>query len=410
MRPTSLLAMLLLLVGARRAPAQQSQRTHAATIVPPAGWQRADSGDVVRFAPANGDPIHLYVLPGETITTDPLDRWFRMRWNNLVATIPIAEARPIHGDGELSNPLRIALAVADDGTRGGVPFLVAATVRSFQLQPVILVARDLATYERYREVAQRAVGSVRILPGGLQGPQRVVPFAAIVAGAFDVPSLTARVQGGTAGDARVEGALDGLYVGLNVSPTQVAMPSSSFRNVVFFPDGSFVARFDQEGLDGMDRLWHRDRFAAYWGRYRVAGRRVYLRYNGGPRELQGEIGAAGGITIDGHAALVRAVKVDGRRLDGTYTPDLGDPATTGLPILFRRDGTFDDRGATNQLRLVHPDQRPIRHAPGRGTYRFANHTLTLSYDDGRVLRIGAYALPGAPDVIHLHRTALVRRR
>lgn len=52
------------------------------------------------------------------------------------------------------------------------------------------------------------------------------------------------------------------------------------------------------------------------------------------------------------------------------------------------DGTFDNRGIFRDCR--YPD-RDLQNAPGKGRYAISNFTLTLNYDDGRVVQ---WALTG----------------
>lgn len=176
--------------------------------------------------------------------------------------------------------------------------------------------------------------------------------------------------------------LDGLYVGLVTGPQ--LMPGSSREDYrVFFPDGTWLWRLPQEGLENFDAARYRREFPSFWGTYRVSGAQVILRLDEGSSETIAQRDRNGGLNIPGRAVLFPVAKLTGQRFAGEYAREAG----AFPPIVFRADGTFEDRGALSAVGLAGPDMMFMNVPPGRGEYRIADNTLTLRYADGRVLRV-----------------------
>lgn len=198
-------------------------------------------------------------------------------------------------------------------------------------------------------------------------------------------STTAQTTG-----PRIPSALDGLYVSLTTS----VAAGSDVDYLVFFPDGLVIWRLPQEGLDGFNRAASMKQSPNFWGTYNVNGNKLELRFPTGQRILtKDNEGRLMVVNETGYSPYIPMSKMDGVKLDGAYARERGFPA-----IAFAPDSTFRDDGAMNAVGLspVLPDgtidYSSFRQVPpGKGTYRIANNTLTLTYSSGNVVKISICA-------------------
>lgn len=401
MRPNAFTVLLSILAAAgtsapSAAEAQPSAPAGLASMDPPAGWQRIARGDVTVYVPRGDAAVSLYVLPGEVVTAMSFDAWFEARWRDLGEDVGLVASGPVERAAIDGNDLRMRLG--ESGT--GAWLMAVAAGRGFYFQPVLVVAGDEAAFARHKDPLFRATRSLRILPPADQGAPRAIPWGPVAIDGLQAMSGRPADQGvapGAGATARVAGALEGLYIGMSVSPSYPGLATRSpERYVVFFPDGTFFERLPQEGLDGMDRRRLRAEYPADWGRYRVEGRRLLLRRDGGAQEMTGEVLPSGQLSTSGWGTLAPAPSVDGAVLDGMYARSFADPSSVPNPIAFRRDGTFEDAGVLNDLNLYFSGQVIGQQYPaGRGRYRVSSHTLVLSYADGRVVPLSLFAFAPA---------------
>ncbi len=198
--------------------------------------------------------------------------------------------------------------------------------------------------------------------------------------------------------------LDGLYVGLSLRPGFSYVPIGTMDAVVFFPDGSFVWWFPQEGLDGFDRNRSILEHPNFWGTYRVEADRIVLRYSQGSGDIVAQKLNGGQLSIPNLAVLTPVSKLNGHKLKGTYTRVRNDPFFPSHCIIFSPDGNFEDAGAINDLGLSFPNNIFLEIHPGMGTYRISNNTLTLSYANGGTLRVCIFILDIASPDIFIYRS------
>lgn len=395
-------------VPGTEAAAQELQRAGSALLAPPYGWVRSISGDIVSFAPPGDEGAAvLRVLPGEELRED-LPSWFERRWTALLARYRALQVSPPvpwrspHGDA-----LIVTAALEDHG--GGRSFvLFFSLAQRSRVQPIVVVSRTPDAVDRYGPLLDAVFQSVRLLPPGELPSPRVVELADAIeepppggVAAFQPPGPDMPEPAGG------PGVLQGLYVGLRLGPALAGTSREDY--MTFFPDGTWMWRLPQEGLDGLDRARAQREFPNFWGTYRVVGDRVLLRLNTGTGEMVARRDASGRLEIPNQSALFPVARLNGLRLEGVYARERGNfPA-----IAFAADGTFEDMGAMGAVGLAAPDMMSLDVPPGRGTYGIANNTLTLAYADGRRLRVGMFVPDpafetGQPPAIVLNRYSLDR--
>jgi hypothetical protein len=164
---------------------------------------------------------------------------------------------------------------------------------------------------------------------------------------------------------------------------------SKIALALILPDGTMIDGAPYAGLADFDYAsWARDvqRDASLGG---VAGTYTWSGSSGEVTLSTGfkkPMALVDGELVLGKTTLRRVPRVDGVRLDGTYThfTDTADPYLDGpgckQMIALRPDGTFEDRGA---FVYACPPASSEPNPPGSGTYAIRDYSLILSYADGR---------------------------
>lgn len=160
---------------------------------------------------------------------------------------------------------------------------------------------------------------------------------------------------------------------------------------VLYPNGDYYPHFPTNGMIALSN----ENKNESWGKFSISGSkgRFLSKYEDiavqkvSPVEMKKQGYAFG---------FYKCVPVDGLRLNGQWGTFIGweKDAVHGNPsgingtavravIEFKKEGSFIDYGAfvTN---LLMPNQY-ADNAPGKGTYQIKNFTLTLQYDDGRIV-------------------------
>jgi hypothetical protein len=175
---------------------------------------------------------------------------------------------------------------------------------------------------------------------------------------------------------------------------------AKFTYWCFFPDGRCYYSMPTEGLDnfnyeylrGMNDLWcctyvlNGDQGTITWG---TGGSTVPIRRSGSKWLI--------GKTAD---AFDRLDPCTGLKLEGTYRREnWRDENSVKAGIAFAKDGTFVDEGflAGGITTWWWADRGLVdaEFSPGRGTYRLADNSLVLVYDDGRKYRANFHLIDGA---------------
>lgn len=222
----------------------------------------------------------------------------------------------------------------------------------------------------------------------------------------------------------------GFYFGYRVGVTSGGDLGARGSNIILYKDGTYTTLFPTGGFDAYDLSAHKQALSGNFHRWTREGNTIILdegntkwRYKVEGKNLVGSSNAGGkdykpispatGLTFSGTYA-----KQD-------YKPDQftnREVYPNGMwTLTFREDGSFVDNSQVRPLYGTPPDTKPLSDeaikaltAPGRGRYRIANNTLYLSYDDGRVVRLGFWILPvdagsTKPKTIYINESPLTRR-
>jgi hypothetical protein len=171
------------------------------------------------------------------------------------------------------------------------------------------------------------------------------------------------------------GALEGIYVALSLRLGRVEV-----RYLLFTRDGWVFRDFPEDGMESFDATAFRNdpnRNKSWTGRYRLDGNQIHILWQdwADDREIleRNENAAGGGINV-----LVPICRCTSKMFSGVYLWGLPD---SGQYLQFFPDGTFLDRGTTDQIFVPNPFYDRPRVL--RGTYSIQNQTLTLNFSDGR---------------------------
>ena len=221
-------------------------------------------------------------------------------------------------------------------------------------------------------------------------------------GSADTIGETAVTDQGTAG------GLDGLYLGYRMRGA-TAFESTHFEYLVFFPDGNAIRNLPFEGLEHFDFAAAVKTSREYCGRYRLNGDTVTITW--GDRSEETGLRSASGLKIRGDSYFPVS-KSDGLTLDGIYRREGADLARYG--IRFTTAGRFEENGMLPLIAYALTTDKQINQAPGSGTYRIGNNTLTLQYADGRTIALSFFVWPAEPgprpQAIHVETFRLIRDR
>lgn len=153
---------------------------------------------------------------------------------------------------------------------------------------------------------------------------------------------------------------------------------------IIYPNGDYYPDAPYEGLHNFDKSVN----AESWGKFTMNGSKGRFKnnYNDIPVTKKSEIY----MEKDGYThGFHKCMPVDGVRLEGFYThvaPNWGkdsqldylDGAGCQFTIQFKKDGTFDDKGIFSSS--------TYDCTGGKGDYSIENYTITLRYNDGRIVQ------------------------
>jgi hypothetical protein len=172
------------------------------------------------------------------------------------------------------------------------------------------------------------------------------------------------------------GARTQLLMGLRMTGV-----GSSYRGgiawYVLFDDGRVLARLPSPGLEGIDE----NAFASELGTYKIVGDTMDMWFQQYHPVFEHR---SDGSWSAREGTFWPAESLDGAVLDGAYAPRSGPPE-----IAFTTDGRFESNGGL----MIDGGVNGLTPTPaGRGTYRIARNTLTLSFATGQVVRISISTL------------------
>jgi hypothetical protein len=221
-------------------------------------------------------------------------------------------------------------------------------------------------------------------------------------------SLTLTSQGSShtkPNRAGTSGGLKGLYTGFKLSQGDVALGTFKVRGSItylaFFPDGNVIRTLPKEGLENFDlRAAVRDSRESC-GRYRLDGNRISITW-GDNSTVTGVRDGAKLQIADEPFEYEPAADSDGLTLGAVYRPE---GANLRARIAFIPGGRFADDGALNAV--------DVPASPGTGLYQIKDNTLTLSYSNGRIVKVSFFisadeVRSGQPATIHVNGRALLK--
>lgn len=343
----------------------------------PDGWKRVESKDGPMLVPTNlpkGGTAFIGFLPAQDLPGD-FRSWFDATWADGLKQFKLQQAGEItaqhHANG--FDILRIDARVSNQAL--GYSEFVFAGVRSGKRVAGYFFLSNTGYYS-YRTALSDFENTLHFGNG---------------------PSARGGEPSPKTGAA---GGLQGLYIGYKMRG--LIGLKTHFEYLVFFPDGNLVRYLPEHGLDNFDFRAALRESRDYCGRYRISGNQIAITWADNNTEIAARDGTALKIGGDSYFPVPRS---DGLKLNGTYHQEGTD--VTPYFIRFTADGRFNENGILNLLAYSDNQQ-----APGNGTYRIGNNTITLNYADGRKVPLSFYifgenAAGPVPNRIHINTYPLV---
>ncbi len=152
-----------------------------------------------------------------------------------------------------------------------------------------------------------------------------------------------------------------------------------------FPNGDYYPHYHFEGMgNAIMTPGSNDS----WGKYNSSGNKINFKSKYDAFVIEKKTATKYSKT-GSVFTFYKCANVDGLKLQGGWTTDKGwrnNPYNKGAcrPVIyFGSDGSFIDKGAF--LRACGSPSTDAKDQPGEGTYNINNFTLTLKYNDGRVV-------------------------
>ena len=355
------------------APTEAQPQPSGFQFPAPAGWVRAEEGQISTFRPPAEPPgsVVMFVLP-------PIPRQpdFAAQFATLRAAVTsgsgLSEMRNAEEQrsGTGGSERRFHFATYSSPS-GDLHLSIRARAEGNSVGTVVFMASTPEAYRRLQPQAAKVFDGMR-LPGAA-APGSIAPSGQQQRGS------SAGFRGpGLSGVWMASVIMWGLGGGMN---------TIELRWKTFFDDGVMFADLPNAGLLGFNRAAaqadpHR---ALSWHTYSFSGSAGETRRAGTPSPWILKLEKPNQLKID-MDTFYRCVSVDGLRLSGAWTSYANptDPELDRLPIgqrpiiRFEKDGRFVEEGLFALL-LTSADDRP-----GSGRYELRDFTLILRYDDGRV--------------------------
>ena len=360
----------------------------------PRGWNRVDRPDATMLVAPLTSPSVAYIvlLPPFDLAPD-LPGVFDRQWQGVQKDYRVVQGGQVTSQHfPKGYDAKVTTAVLSDRNNHAWVFYLMVAQNGNHAEQLFFLS-NVGNPQTLLEVLQHVIDSIGFSGGAGD------PMAAAASKPVGLP--------------KGKGNLNGLYRGVGIVHYAEfgKKPGISWSYHVFFPDGRFKEGFPELGLDNLDEDAEIRRNPVGWGTYDPSG---------GP---------------DGHGKIVFMItdpvhekepivwdfkeypdhvdirgtsynlleRCDGMRLEGTFRrADYKTLYAGGQKgIAFTRDGQFVDEGAFAAASVL--VRQPVGIGedfddgkPGRGTYRIANYTLTLTFSDGRVKRTSIFREPGAP--------------
>ncbi len=350
---------------------------------PPAGWQEAVTAEQISYTKeANGNFCIITVYKSKDAGNNAKQNFDQSWASVLQKTLPVAAPLmqpPVTEDGWATE---IGSAAFEKESIKGIAILIASTKKNKLLNIVVLM--NNTTY-------------VNDMQTFLTSVKRNEPANNAAASGSNTSSTSVNNVKPEPGPA----AEVWMNVQYSLSYAPDINPSTQFGSklkpkfYVVYPNGDYYPHFPVEGLSTLTNQQKNES----WGTFTLSGKKGLFKSKYETIEVE-KLSATKMKKIGYTFHFYKCAAVDGLKLNGEWGAYPGwkkaAASSTLLAkqvIAFQPDGIFIDYGlfVTN---LSMPDQYP-QNKPGKGTYSIRNYTLTLQYNDGRIIY---KAFTGAADI------------
>lgn len=384
----SLLLCVLLVTAA--ATAQDAPDTQVGDFLfkMPIGWNRTQQGDVTYIKPPFGPQgtATLIGLASNNMEGD-LQTSFNTLWGGYKSQYRILEGGDIrseHAPNGYNAFYTRAIASDKSGQRWRV-FVMGAQFKS-RIETVMFMSNVFS-----RELAETHDRVFNSFLSSLRFTDESADEAAAKAG--DAERKTAGAP--AAGLPRGKGKFNGIYraVGQTGDPLS-PQRGIAYKYVAFFPDGRFLEKLPEQGLEKLNADQEIRINPVGWGTYEMigeTGRIVFPPSESSKNPIVWSFKEYSDHLKLGGDDYFLLDPCNGLTLAGTFRrSDYQTTYGARQGITFNPDGTFVDEGVFKAANVM--VRNPAGNsdfddgAPGRGTYRIAKYTLELTYSNGRVKR------------------------
>src|SRR5579864_1533262 len=398
MRRFALCFCVFVLTGSLRAQDAPDTQVGDFLFKMPIGWNRTTQGDITYIKPPFGPEgtATFFALAADRLQPD-LRTSFNILWDGYKKENRVLEGGQIlaaHSPNGYDAFYTRAMVSDRNGRRWKV-FVMGAKFKS-RIETVLFMtnafSRELAATNE--QVFDSFLKSIRFTDESAEE-------AAANAGDAERKKAGAPAAKLPKGN----GKFDGIYravgqTGDSLSPQR----GIDYKYVAFFPDGRFVEKLPDQGLDKLNEGMEIRINPVGWGTYEMtgdAGRIVFPpdEYSKNSivwafKECSDHLKLRG----DDYYLLDRCNDL---KLEGTFRrSDYKTTYAAREGITFTPDGRFADEGVLKaagvMVRNAAGNYDFDDGAPGRGTYRIANYTLELTYANGRVKRTSFLLDPEMP--------------
>jgi len=414
MRIASAAALLCTLSLVTTARADQARRSVGkVTVTAPKGWSiSAADGSLALKPTGSRDDISILVSEGSAPARN-VDALLQQTWASFAGAMKISDKKPGPAAKTAAGyDLKLSTAQISSGREKGAMVVAAVMTPGAQAVVVVLMS-DANLFPRHGDAIGALLDSIVL--GGRAAPAAVTSVPAPAARPIDFPAAQA-IPGMGKG---VAGAWAVLRTGARASAASMTGVDLEARWDIFvlLPNGRYSTRLHPDGLNGKSAADLEAQWPQFWGTYRTSGKNVTLTTSNGissTYELRGDVMVPTGRT--GGSDMVRADTGPDLRISGTFARYNISERSFGneLPtIVFRKDGTFEDR--FGGVYTVLQNGKEWSNASARGTYRIRNNSLYLMYEGGAKRSLAHFAvLPtggskSEPKGLYIHDYWVTRR-
>lgn len=364
-----LLLLLPLLPAAAVVHAQTSETVGPMTVVLPAGWTRRPTDPVsfyvAEVTAAGQEEAHVFlnsvVQPGAAAAAV-----HAAVWNQMLQR----ETRPKRqSNGSFGRFAWSQMEVQAGGQRSEFNRLYTTQADTTHLV-VLFVTNSANMLNKHLPTVERVLANAKIR-GAPESAQAAPP-----AGSTTAPQRPAGLPWLPATDVPITEAH------VHVETRGVSLTSNVLTDhILFFQNGVVV----REGVITAPRTCYAtipadvNPLPFNYGRWREnkAAGEVTIQWQEGPAwslKREGERLSLGG------KRLLKYRPLDGMKLDGTFVHR--SLVGTNIPLVLRRDGTFETSGLMEEMICQPPDRSPT--LAGSGSYEVRKWTLILRFNSGKV--------------------------